>query len=490
MKQIKNYNNEQSYFIAFNAETYFKKNSLEWIINDLIDKYIDEKPFIEKMKNENNGQKCYSPKMLLKVIFYSYCNSIFSSRVMSKNLETNISYIFLSGYTFIDYSTICRFITRYKEEIKEVFVTILYVCYKLKLINLDMIAIDGSKIKANAHKDFTGNKKEFERLRPILQERLKRLLKKQERIDKIEERKYRDIEQKKLNRQIKKYENMINNIDDFISKVNANEYSQDEKINLTDIDSKRQKSKNGFIEGYNVQAASTNDIILSNYVTNNQSDRNELKKAVGILEINLKGIGIEEEKIKETPKLADSGYHDSGSIGELEKNGHDLYIKNREYEGVDRSDKITSKHCEIIVRDKGRCLKCPGGRILESKGAKLDRGNYFYDFYADKKGCNDCIHYEKCRSKIKGSKKFSIKKEVLDNYEVIKRMTDKLESEDGKYIYNQRIGIIEKIFGTIKENWRFNKFYHRGLDKVSTIWSIICSCYNIKAIYNRKLCII
>jgi hypothetical protein len=57
MKQIKDYSNKQSYFIPFIPDEFFKKDSLERIINDLIDNYVVEKPFLDKMNNQESGQK-------------------------------------------------------------------------------------------------------------------------------------------------------------------------------------------------------------------------------------------------------------------------------------------------------------------------------------------------------------------------------------------------------------------------------------------------
>jgi transposase len=112
--------------------------------------------------------------MMLKIVFLSYCNSIFSSRTIAKNLENNLSYIFLSGNTIVDYTTVCRFIVKYAAEITNIFIVVLYVCNKLKLVTANMIEIDGTKIKANAHKEWTGNRKEFEKLRSFLEQRIQK----------------------------------------------------------------------------------------------------------------------------------------------------------------------------------------------------------------------------------------------------------------------------------------------------------------------------
>ena len=171
MKQSKSYNPNQTYLIPFNPFESFKPNSLEMTIHNIIEKYITAKPFLIHMNNNNKGQKAISPKILLKIVFFAYCNGIFSSRTIEGYLSNHLSFIFLADNNIIDHSTICRFINKYSKQIKQVFSKILYICYKNKLVNLDMISFDGSKIRAIAYSEWTGNKKKFMRLKERLEKK-------------------------------------------------------------------------------------------------------------------------------------------------------------------------------------------------------------------------------------------------------------------------------------------------------------------------------
>ena len=101
MNQVKSYNSNQTYFFHFNPFEYFKPNSLEMTIHNVIEKHIDINPFLILMNNKNKGQKAISPKILLKIIFYAYCNTIFSSRTIKEYLTNNLSFIFLSDHNII-----------------------------------------------------------------------------------------------------------------------------------------------------------------------------------------------------------------------------------------------------------------------------------------------------------------------------------------------------------------------------------------------------
>ena len=489
MKQIKSYNPNQIYLIPFNPFESFKPNSLEMTIHNIIEKYISIKPFLIHMNNKNIGQKAISPKILLKIIFYAYCNGIFSSRVIEEYLSNHLSFIFLADNNIIDHSTLCRFIIKYSKQIKQVFSKVLYICYKNRLVNLDMISIDGSKIRANAHSEWTGNKKEFMKLKERLEKRIEKLIERQRRIDKQESNPDYIIKCKdKIDRQKKKYESVISKIDKFMDEVNEGEKT---KINLTDTDCRVQKGENGkCFEGYNAQVVANDKVIISYNISNHQSDRNELLPMMKLTEKRLKHLGITDTELRESKILADAGYRNTDHIGKLNSDGYNMYIRVNPKNRKKELDKIGTEECKVLKKRGKKLLICPGGRILKTKGAVKEHGDYYYKFFASRGGCRECKYNKICWGKNKGfSKKFAIKQSVYNNYFVYKNMQRKLESIEGKDIYNQRLGMIERVYGHIKSNRGFNRFYHRGLEKVSTIWSIICTSYNIYKLHKSGVII-
>ena len=492
MANTKTYNIGQGYLINFHPKEFFKPDSIEWIINDIVEKHIDEEPYLKNLKNENIGQKAYSPKILLKIIFFCYARGCYSSRAMENNMKTNLSCIFLADHNIIDHSTICRFLIKHQKEIEKSFSKVLYICYKAKLVNLDMMAVDGTKLKANASKNFTGNKKEFEKLKRKFQENIKKLIEKQRRIDKTENNTERSkAKTKRIARQKKKCENYIKKIDDFFDEI-KNEPEKDKvKTNLTDRDCRRQKNMNGYIEGYNAQAVVNDTVIIANDVVTVQSDRNELFPMIHKAEILLTEIGIKKSKIKKCKILADAGYRNANQIGKLSEEGYHLYLPNIKSGNPESVKKITIRECKLLVKD-GQCIiECPGRKkhickLLHDKTTN----RHSYRTKASREKCENCNYFEKCFTGIKGRyKRFDLKKEVFDNNEYLKKIDRRMASDKGKHIYNQRIGLIERVFGSIKENRKFRSFHHRGLNKVKTIWSILCTVHNIKALQSRGITI-
>jgi hypothetical protein len=108
--------------------------------------------------------------MMLKVIFYSYAQGIYSSREMEDRMRWDPNYIYLSANQRVDHSTICNFILKYGEEIKAVFSRLVYVMAKMGYITMDFVAIDGTKIRADASMRVTGNVEEFRQQRDRIEE--------------------------------------------------------------------------------------------------------------------------------------------------------------------------------------------------------------------------------------------------------------------------------------------------------------------------------
>jgi hypothetical protein len=403
MKQVKSYQPEQSYFIPFNPFESFHPGSLEMTVHHIFEKYISIKPFLKEMKNQKCGQKALSPKILLKIIFYAYSSGIFSSRIIENQLNNNLAFIFLSGYQKIDHSTICRFILKYPAQIRQVFAKVLYICYKNKLVTLDMASLDGSKIRANASSEWTGNQNEFFKLKERLEKRIEKLIERQKRVDKKESSPQQLMKTKlKIERQKRKYQSALTKIEKFINETDNNEVKT--KINLTDRDCRLQKGENGkYFEGYNAQVVSNHKFILSYDVTGHQSDRNELLSMIDLTEKNLKHLGLSDSTIKQLLLLADAGYRNTEQIGQLYKRGYNMYIRVNPVKEA-KYDKIGTEQCRIFKKGGRKFLRCPGGRILKTKGAVKEHGTYFYKFYASRGGCADCQYREICWGNNKSSK--------------------------------------------------------------------------------------
>lgn len=120
------------------------------VVDEVIDK-INLTPLLNKY--EGGGTSSYHPKMLLKVLVYSYVNNVYSSRKIEESVKENINLMWLAGMNRPDHNTINRFRgERLKDVLREIFVQVVELLVEEGLISLKEIYVDGTKLEANANK--------------------------------------------------------------------------------------------------------------------------------------------------------------------------------------------------------------------------------------------------------------------------------------------------------------------------------------------------
>ena len=170
------HNPETGYLTLINPEDVKNHNPILKAIDSFVEDHVSVEPFSQSIKNELEGAPAVHPRMMLKVILYSYAKGIYFSREMEDRMRWDPNYVYLSANQRVDHSTICNFILKYKEEIKMVFSRLVYVMAKMGYITMDFVAVDGTKIRADAGMKFTGNVEEFRRQRDGIERKIEKIL--------------------------------------------------------------------------------------------------------------------------------------------------------------------------------------------------------------------------------------------------------------------------------------------------------------------------
>jgi transposase len=123
---------------------------------------------IDQKYRHTLGEAAYSRRMLLRLVIMASIDGIFSSRKIARLAEENLVYMYLSGMDKPDFRTICRFKIECASQIEEAFKMTVKIAKKWKLVQLNHIAIDGTKIKASASQNNLINQEEIETIRRIL----------------------------------------------------------------------------------------------------------------------------------------------------------------------------------------------------------------------------------------------------------------------------------------------------------------------------------
>ena len=143
------------------------------ILNAMVDN-LDLSSFHKLYKEL--GRSPYHPRMMLKAVLYAYMNNIYSCRKIEKSLLRDIHFIWLAGYEKPDYRTINRFRNRVKDEINGIFTQIVLILASKGFISLDVEYIDGTKIESKANRYTFVWRKNVERNRARLLEKIRILL--------------------------------------------------------------------------------------------------------------------------------------------------------------------------------------------------------------------------------------------------------------------------------------------------------------------------
>ena len=147
---FKELTSNQSVLFPSNLSDKIPYNHPVRIVNQIVDQ-LDISTLLSKYKG--GGTSSYHPRMLLKILFYSYLNNIYSCRKMSKALHENIHFMWLSGNSTPDYRTINNFRgKRLKDNIKELFSSIVLLLQESGYVSLDVQYIDGTKIESASNR--------------------------------------------------------------------------------------------------------------------------------------------------------------------------------------------------------------------------------------------------------------------------------------------------------------------------------------------------
>jgi transposase len=475
--KFKEYNQDQPWLIPPDIEDEVPQNDLCRVINEVLET-IDIR-FIENQYKEE-GNTAFHPRMMIKVLFYSYARGIFSSRKISQELESNIFYWYLSGKQRPNFRTICEFRKRHKKDLRNIFIKIVKLCIGLGFARISTAVIDSTKMKANASRDKFRDKEWIDKNISHESEALERALEESELIDKNEDIRYgRDKRGDEIPEEIRGRKARLEKLEELNKELEEKELN---RIHETDTEAKLMKSHGHFIPAYNCQTIvdEESQIILMADVTDSENDWYQIKP-------NVESIKKEYGK-KPDLLIGDAGYCDGESL---------QYLKDENIEGIIPDKNISEIKAELennIPEDKKfkkdqfkyyndkDVYICPEGKELKRVTikpaiAKRKSGNDIEYHKYQHMGCNNCLQKSLCcRSKSNRSITRYVDEELREE------MAAKIRSKRGYELYKLRMKTVEPIFGNIKHNMGFRSFSLRGLLKTGGEFYIIAAVHNIKKI--------
>jgi transposase len=472
------------------------------VVSQIIDQ-IDLDPILRKYKG--GGCSSYHPRMLLKVLVYGYLSNIYSSRKLEAASRENVYFMWLSGMEQPDHNTINRFRTdRLKGVIKKVFTQVVILMSESGHVDLQKVYTDGTKLESKANrytfvwgkaiktsKDRIARQLEelWEYTQQVATEELKDTAPTQfTTVDPEELRKTVELIDQAL-----KYKPVPQKVKQKVNYAKKNwpdklkEYQQKEQIlgsrnsySKTDPDATFMKMKedhmrNGQLKpGYNTQISTNNQIITHYSIHQNPTDTRTLIPHLQSFE---QAYGFMPEEM-----TTDAGYGSEENYDFLEKNQVEAYVKYNHFD-KEQHDNGLSKgvfHVDNLHYNKELdCYYCPMGQIMAFIGVKEEITETGYKktlFRYQARNCSACPVRGRC-FKAKGNRIIEVSHRLN---ELKEKARERLLSEQGVVHRKQRPVDVEPVFGMIKHNNGFRRFYLKGIDKVSIEFGLLAIAHNLK----------
>ncbi|MFC1929831.1 transposase [Chloroflexota bacterium] len=140
---------EQSFLMPPSLREWLAEGDLAWFIVDAVDQ-MDLSKFYAAYRSDGWGAAAYDPTMMVGALLYAYCQGIRSSRRIAHALERDVGFRVVAANQRPDFRTICRFRADREKALEHLFVQALRLCRETGLVKLGVVALDGSKVAANA----------------------------------------------------------------------------------------------------------------------------------------------------------------------------------------------------------------------------------------------------------------------------------------------------------------------------------------------------
>lgn len=530
MVNVRRADRDQSFLLPPSMRDWLPEDHLAWFVIDVVDE-LELTGFYGSYRADGRGGAVYDPAMMLAVLLYAYCTGERSSRRIERRLVEDVAYRVLAANQAPDHATLARFRRRHEAAIAALFGQVLGLCVKAGLVDAGVVAIDGTKVAADA--SFFANRAREDLAAEILREaedtdtaedelfgegrgneipepwsggrgRRDRI---RAALDEIEREKSHDYESRIAERERKERESG-RKLTGPKPKPDAATRAKPRRANTTDPHSKIISIPGkGVMQGYNAQTAATGDqIVVAAEVTVTTNDQPHFVPMATAVAENLSeagyrtGIGV---------FLADAGYWTAAN-GTTDV-GADVLIATRktawrkapkpDYDKlvvlakVNRGELSLRKAGDILgvsytwVRDMTkRYFGTDGERITPRTSEpepdewipvikRVDRGEL------SKRAAADQLMVSSSRVNMMLA---HIRGELTDPVIARGLMDTKLAHPLGAMLYAKRQHSIEPVFGNIKNNLGYRRFTRRGLAAVHAEWRLICTAHNLLKLHTAN----
>jgi transposase len=449
----------------FHLDSLISQDNPVRVIDLFVEKLCLERLGFIKVKAKREGRPPFEAKDLLKLYYYGYLNRIRSSRKLETECIRNVEVWWLLHQLTPAYHTIADFRKNNSKAFKNAFKMFIGFLKGEDMFGGEMIAVDGSKFKAQNNKKNTFNDPKLIKSLAYIEAKTEEYIKELDDCDALEDKQAAELKKKEVLKKVEQLADRKENYNELREKLKE---SGEKQISLVDEDSRSLPVKDGITDVcYNVQAVgdSKHSLIVAFDVVNT-TDQGQLSvmacKAMEALEV------------QEITVLADKGYHVGKDLNECKEKQVTTIVayperNNKNIDPAYQTDKF-------VYNEQQDNYTCPAGAILITNGStyekkKKGRASYSVRKY-ETSSCGTCPFKGLC---TRGKNRIIERSEWQD---VIEENNRRVDRHPDKYKKRQQIN--EHPYGTIKRSWGYTYTLIKGLEKVGGELAIIITMYNLR----------
>lgn len=477
MVNVRAVERDQQFLMPPSVSDWLPSDHLAWFVIDLVAE-LDLGELYVSLRADGRGGASYHPEMMLAVLLYAYCVGERSSRRIERRLIEDVAFRVVAANQKPDHATLARFRARHREAISGLFSQVLGLCVAEGLVQAGVVAIDSTKVEANA--SAWSNRTRRQIADEILDEaeavdaaedeefgdrrgdelpdkwagRHDRRSRLREALRQLDAEGAADWESYMAERQAKEAE-MGRRLPGRKPRKGSEHRGKTRQANTTDPDSRMLRARNRFLQGYNAQAAVSKDhIVVAAELTNAANDSTQLVPMVDATQKNLAQV----EGPQVGSFIADAGYWSAENLGRL--NDVDLLVA-----PMPATSGITDPNDPRRQQREAVIERFEAGELTITQAAK-------------EMGVSPTWARKLVNDRRRG---------VADPARLRIEMEQRLASETGAAAYAKRKTTVEPVFGNLKANLRFRRFSQRGLDAVRSEWRLICTIHNLLKLHRHQL---
>src|SRR5664280_2860851 len=300
---------EQVFLMPLSLREWLPANHLAWFVLSSVEA-MDLAPFYASYRSDGHGRPAHDPGMMVALLLYAYCKGQRSSWVIEHECVEDIAYRVIAASEVPDHTTIARFRQRHETALAGLFGEVLTLCAQEGLVKVGVVAIDGTKVHANAGREAT---RDYEQI-------AKEILEQAAEVDRQEDEQFGDARGDELPAELSTEQGRRGWLREAKRRLDAKRAEEayrergvdktgrglgappkpfqapatpQGKINVTDPDSQLVHGMRGWIQGYNAQAAvNESQIVLAAGVSTASPDFGQLDPMVGAVEAELEAAGV------------------------------------------------------------------------------------------------------------------------------------------------------------------------------------------------------